>query len=217
MLILKKENKMELIKIENKEGKKTVDARELYYFLESKQEFSKWVKDRIDKYDFVQGVDFIKFDKLVNSGSKPRTEYHLSMDMAKELSMVERNDKGKEARRYFIDCEKKMKGEVVSLSPAELLLQQAQQLVAQEKRLSEIDNRINLIEAKQKTTQNDYFTISGYCSLKGIKVTATMANAYGRKCSKFSKEFDYKIDKVLDPRFGQVNSYHLDVLSENIP
>lgn len=208
---------MDLIKIENVEGKKTVDARELYYFLESKQEFSKWVKDRIDKYDFVEGVDFIKFDKLVNSESKPRTEYHLSMDMAKELSMVERNEKGKQARRYFIDCEKKMKGEIVSLSPAELLLQQAQQLVSQEKQISEIKTSISVIEAKLKTTQNDYFTVVGYCSLKGLKVTATMANAYGRKCAKFSREFDYRIDKINDPRFGQVNTYHVDVLNENIP
>ena len=99
----------ELIKIRKSDvGKETVDARELHRFLESKQEFSKWIKDRIEKYDFVQGADFIKFDKLVNSDSKPRTEYALLLDMAKELSMVERSEKGKQARQYFIDRDKKL-------------------------------------------------------------------------------------------------------------
>lgn len=99
---------MELIKIEVVQDKETVNARELWKFLESKQEFSNWIKDRIDKYDFTQDTDFIKFDKLINSDSKPRIEYHLSLDMAKELSMVERNEKGRIARKYFIERDKKL-------------------------------------------------------------------------------------------------------------
>ena len=89
----------------------TVDARGLHKFLESGQDFSTWIKGRIENYEFVQDVDFIKFHNSVEqvSGAKKRIEYHLSIDMAKELSMVERNEKGKQARTYFIDCERKAK------------------------------------------------------------------------------------------------------------
>ncbi|MEY4768968.1 MAG: hypothetical protein RL637_1607 [Pseudomonadota bacterium] len=86
-----------------------VNARELYVFLESKRQFADWIKERIEQYSFEQDVDFIKFHNFVNGqNSKPLTDYHLTLDMAKELSMVERNAKGKQARRYFIACEKRL-------------------------------------------------------------------------------------------------------------
>ena len=84
-----------------------VDARGLWIFLESKAQFSNWIKDRIKKYNFVQGTDFITIKNPLYS--PPRTEYTISIDMAKELSMVERNSKGKEARLYFIKCEKDLR------------------------------------------------------------------------------------------------------------
>lgn len=84
----------------------TVNARDLHAFLEAKKDFSDWIKERIKKYEFAEGVDFIKFPHLGESQSKPLIDYHISIDMAKELSMVERNAKGKEARQYFIECER---------------------------------------------------------------------------------------------------------------
>ena len=84
----------------------TIDARKLHAFLGSKQDYTTWIKNRIEKYGFTQGVDFVKFHKTVEKGFKPQTEYSLTIEMAKEISMVERNDKGKEARQYFIACEK---------------------------------------------------------------------------------------------------------------
>lgn len=89
-----------------------VDARELHLFLDSKQEFSNWFKNRIDQYDFQENQDFIINDNFINNssrrGPKP-VEYIISLDMAKELSMVERNERGKQARKYFIEVEKKFK------------------------------------------------------------------------------------------------------------
>lgn len=86
-----------------------VDARELHEFLESKQQFGNWIKSRISEYDFKNGNDFISFNKVIKraSGGGSRTsEYFLTIEMAKELAMVERNDKGKQARQYFIECER---------------------------------------------------------------------------------------------------------------
>lgn len=98
----------EIIKIIEKEGNKAVNARELHNFLESKQEFANWIKSRVEKYGFVENQDFSSFDNIVKreNGATVRKEYAISLDMAKELSMVENNEKGRLARKYFIECEK---------------------------------------------------------------------------------------------------------------
>lgn len=102
-----------LIRIEkttlNNELTQTVNARELHSFLMSKQEFANWIKDRINQYGFTEGQDFLIILSKTPNGGRPSKEYHISIDMAKELSMVEKNEKGREARQYFIDCEKKAK------------------------------------------------------------------------------------------------------------
>lgn len=85
------------------------DARKLHQFLQSKQDYSTWIKNRISEYGFVEDQDFLlhKFvEQKSGSGGHNRTDYHLTLDMAKELAMVERNEQGRAARRYFIECEK---------------------------------------------------------------------------------------------------------------
>ena len=94
----------ELIKINSNN---TVSGRELHEFLESKRDFTTWIKDKINKYGFVEGIDFT-FHKFVERKTW-KHDYEITVDMAKELSMIENNDKGKQARRYFINCEKKLK------------------------------------------------------------------------------------------------------------
>lgn len=93
-----------------------VNARDLHQFLESKQHFADWIKNRINEYGFTQDVDFLGVHTVMSTEAgffgrreKTVTDYHLSLDMAKELCMVERNDKGRQARRYFIEMEKQAK------------------------------------------------------------------------------------------------------------
>lgn len=97
----------DLIPIENKGGKRAVSARMLHAFLESKQQFQDWIKNRIIKYGFVENQDFVSFHKIMKreTGATRVTEYAISVEMAKELSMVENNERGKMARQYFIRCE----------------------------------------------------------------------------------------------------------------
>lgn len=98
----------DLIKInENAQGIKTVNARDLHEFLESKRDFSTWIKQRIESFGFVENEDYTTLTKKVERAI--RIDYHISIDMAKELSMVENNEKGKLARKYFIEMEKKAK------------------------------------------------------------------------------------------------------------
>lgn len=98
-----------------------VDARELHAFLGVGRDFATWIKDRIDAYGFTNGRDFEVFTETGENAGRPRNVYALSLDMAKELAMVERNNKGKQARAYFIECEKRARNPLAALSdPATL-------------------------------------------------------------------------------------------------
>jgi phage anti-repressor protein len=105
----------ELIRIGSRqiggEGVQTVDARDLHRFLQVGRDFTNWIKDRIQAYGFIDGQDYEVVAKSGENpfGGRPTMEYAVSLDMAKELAMVERNEKGREARRYFIECERQAK------------------------------------------------------------------------------------------------------------
>ena len=98
----------ELIPISEHDGKQAVSARDLHAFLESKQDFSNWIKNRIRSYGLIENQDFEVFNSFMKNPSdgRPLTEYALSLPAAKKLSIVEGNAKGKQARQYFIDREK---------------------------------------------------------------------------------------------------------------
>lgn len=83
----------------------TVNARELHEFLENRDKFATWIVDRINQFGFLENQYFVTFSEN-SEKARPRKEYALSLDMAKELCMVERNEKGKQARQYFIECER---------------------------------------------------------------------------------------------------------------
>ncbi|WP_297501681.1 antA/AntB antirepressor family protein [Ferrovum sp.] len=99
-----------------KELVQTVNARELHEFLKVRKDFSTWIKDRIKKYGFEESQDFVMQEVLSSpnlGSSKSRqqkmVEYYITLEMAKELAMVENSVRGKEARQYFIECEKKLR------------------------------------------------------------------------------------------------------------
>ena len=89
----------------------TVNARELHDFLEVKSRFNDWINNRIRDFGFVENQDFVTVTKNLVSGGIQK-EIYLSIDMAKELSMVERNEKGRQARQYFIEMEKVAKRQI---------------------------------------------------------------------------------------------------------
>lgn len=142
---------MQLIQINsstiNNEVKQTVNARELHAFLEVGKDFSTWIKDRVDQFGFVENQDFVIFPEIGEKSGKgrPSKEYALTLDMAKELSMVERNDKGKQARQYFIECERRAQNPLSVLSdPAamrNLLLTYTEKVLTLEHKVDELSPR----------------------------------------------------------------------------
>ena len=117
---------IEVVEIIEHDGKQSVNARELHQKLGSKQRFADWIKNRIEKYGFVENQDYEVFHKIMknsndvenqdfqvfnqkvknSNGGRSRKEYALSLDMAKELCMIENNEQGRLFRKYFIEVEK---------------------------------------------------------------------------------------------------------------
>lgn len=107
-------NATELIKITtNESGVNCVSARELHEGLEVKRDFTTWIKGRITKYNFEENTDFTIMNLAHQNGGASwggnnKLDYIITVDMAKELCMVENNDLGRKFRKYFIACEKKL-------------------------------------------------------------------------------------------------------------
>lgn len=90
------------------DGIQAVMGRDLHRFLEAPTRYNDWIGRLIEKYGFIAGQDF--YSKMSKTtGGRPSEDHILTMDMAKEISMVQNNEKGKQARRYFIECERKAK------------------------------------------------------------------------------------------------------------
>ena len=119
----------------------SVNAREIYDYLGlAKGQFSRWIKTAIEKYDFIQNEDFLSIDTDVE-GVK---DYIVTLDMAKELCMVSNTEKGKEARKYFIEFEKQGKTLINQQSQEIRLLQGMLNTI------SKMDNRVTELEQTRR-------------------------------------------------------------------
>lgn len=94
----------ELIKVNYENDRPTVLARDLHEFLEVKTAFKDWFP-RMCEYGFSEGIDFSSF-LSESSGGRPAQDAQLTIEMAKEICMLQRNERGKQARQYFIQLEK---------------------------------------------------------------------------------------------------------------
>lgn len=119
----------------------SMNAREIHEYLEIKTPFSMWIKRAIEKYDFLENEDFTTH-KFVN-GKATQTDYVVSFDMAKELCIVEPNEKGKETRKYFIAVEKQYQQQIKPLTINEQIALIAQGHQEVNKRLDEIEHKID--------------------------------------------------------------------------
>lgn len=138
----------ELIKITEKDGKQAVSARELHKFLEATERFNSWFERQL-QFGFIDNQDYtgVKSFTLVNNGAERELDdYALTIDCAKEISMLQRNDKGKEARQYFIACEKKLQEVCLASYQIEDPIKRAERWIEEEKERQSL-----LLEAKTAT------------------------------------------------------------------
>lgn len=139
----------ELIPIIQEKGSQLVDAKDLYEFLGLSVRFNDWMRRRIEEYGFKDGIDF--YSILSKTGGRPSNEYFITLDMAKELAMVERTAKGKVVRQYFIECEKRLRlAATVPLPEAEQVLKKMKPLVINERRLYEYVDILHTLTGKER-------------------------------------------------------------------
>ena len=125
------------------------------------------------EYGFEEEIDFIKVaqKRATNNLKNPVTtviDHAISIDMAKEISMIQRTEKGKIARQYFINCEKKLK-EVKKLSPMELMELQFIALKEQKEKIAQVENRVDKLEEDMPLFQIDCKEIQALVRKKGIE------------------------------------------------
>ena len=116
----------------------SVNAREIHEYLGVKTRFNDWINRAIEKYDFIENIDY---SILSNGNSK---DFVVTLDMAKELAMLENNPKGKEIRKYFIYFEQKAK-EVIANQSSEIQLLQGMLNT-----LSKMDTRVSQLESSKR-------------------------------------------------------------------
>lgn len=163
---------MELMKIIEREGRQLVSGRELHEFLEIRTKYKDWFP-RMVEYGFEEEIDFIRVaqKRATNNLKNPVTtviEHAISIDMAKEISMIQRTEKGKAARQYFIDCEKKLR-QVKQLSPMELMELQFKALKEQQEKIVQVENKVDKLEEDMPLFQVDCKEIQALVRKKGIE------------------------------------------------
>ena len=170
---------MELIKITTSEnGEQLVSGRELHEFLEVGTEYKKWFS-RMTEYGFVENTDFTRVTQKCPTpgGVQNITDHAMTLDMAKEISMIQRSEKGKQARQYFIQVEKEYK-EIQKKLPntreaiQQLLLQGVEEV---NQRVDDMEKRITNVEENAKLDTGDYNVITTRVKKRVYEV----ARAYG--------------------------------------
>lgn len=136
----------ELIPLTESNGAQAVLGRDLHAFLEVKERYNDWFPRMVD-YGFSAGQDFTETSVKPNGAGRPRIDHIVSLDMAKEISMIQRTDKGKQARAYFLECERRAK-QPAELSGPELM---AKALVEAQATLEAANNKVRELEAPAKS------------------------------------------------------------------
>ena len=162
----------ELIKItKDDNGNSVVSGRELHEFLEVNEKYTQWF-NRMMGYGFTENVDFISFsEKTEKLGGRPKIDHALTLDMAKEISMIQRTEKGKQARQYFIEVEKVFKEQYrLPQTPEEKLALTMEVTTRLNKRIGKIEEDLEDIKNKQEIDSTQRYKLKKARNRKAVEV-----------------------------------------------
>lgn len=164
----------ELIKIAKDEnGNSVVSGRDLHEFLEVNTQYTIWF-ERMKEYGFVENTDFVALNqkRLTAQGNKVAyTDHALTLDMAKEISMIQRTEKGKQARQYFIEVEKAFKEQYrLPQTPEEKLALTMEVTTRLNKRIGKIEEDLEDIKNKQEINSDQRYKLWVTRNRKAVEV-----------------------------------------------
>lgn len=221
------------IQIIKPNDKGEVIARSLHAFLESKRDYSNWINYRIKEYGYIEGVHFST--KVLKTIGRPKKEHFLTLEMAKELCMIERTEIGKKARQYFLECEKIARQPKVlsTLDILKLNVKAIEQLEAEKAKLAlentklanrdlEVKTRKEYKWAKQEVQNDRGRTINYYVNRHFKQSTfsashnaakAAYARATGIVLPKYAKHFSMEQKKDYLDWLSRYESREVEILS----
>lgn len=159
----------EILKVSYNNERITLSARELHEFLEVGSNYTTWF-NRMCEYGFKESIDFqIRFPKMESEsrGGQNKVDHEITLDMAKEIAMIQRNEKGKQARQYFIEVEKQWN------SPERII---ARGLIESQKMIENLNQQV--IEMKPKALFADAVATAENSCLVGELAKMIKANGY---------------------------------------
>lgn len=163
----------------NENHEPVVSARQLHETLEVKTEYKKWFK-RMTEYGFTENEDFVKVTQkcLTSSTGQNITDHVIKLDMAKEIAMIQRTDKGKEVRTYFIQVEK-------DFNSPEKIMARALLMADKKIKLLESQNENLLLELEEANKNADYLDL--ILQTKDSLTITQIAQDYGISARKMNQ------------------------------
>lgn len=205
----------ELIKVtKNEQGISVVSGRDLHEFLGINTEYKKWF-NRMTEYGFVENTDFVRVAQKCHTpgGMQNITDHAITLDMAKEISMIQRTDKGKQARQYFIAVEKEFRKQYELPQTPEEKLELTMQVTTQiNKRLGKVEEKIDEIQNKSEIDSDQRYKLWVARNKKAVKTLGGKdSNAYKNKI------LSRRVFRVLEREFKEafVISRYEDLRKEN--
>lgn len=196
----------------NGEQDQGVDARELHEQLEVSSKFADWIKNRIDGAQLMEHQDFYSLSKNLENGGRTK-DYIISIDAAKHIAMLERNDIGRKVRQYFIEIEKRARAINNTqatdpiLASLQSIIQVREQQLIDSKRIDHIEQ---LIDRDDKC-----ISVIGWINIKKLpKLYKGESAQIGKVLTKFAKADGVEPVKVPDARWGETNAYPKEFMAE---
>lgn len=182
-------------------GEKVVYGTELHTVLEVRTAYKDWSVRRFNECDAVENVDFEAAQICAPSG-QTKKEHIIKLDIAKEMAMLERNEKGKKVRRYFIKVEKRYKENIMPKDFPSALRAYADEV--ERRQIAEQEKEKLQIELDYG---KDWYSIKRVAKMNGVEWKIFD----WRKLKSVGLEMGYEVKKIFDANYGEVNTYHKEV------